>query len=450
LQNQAELQSQKVNKHKRINDSLNFILRKVLTLGRVPTKDFVTAAFNDNMEQIFVYLDRLKNLTSDDPALRKNVLECESAMRNAKQDLKLLRQSIQSGQSCESKIIVDARAKLFRDVDDAIGADFLILADKSSQGIEDDQTRELRKQIKILLLFAVGLSVIVGLLGATMFSRHLVKRLQKLEVNADSLAKGEPLTLVESGTDEVAEVDQSFHYAAGEIDKATRMRREVTAMIAHDLRTPLQSITSLLEMLRHGMLIRLNSTGENLLSTSVKEAARMSVLIDSVLQLEQLRSGHVQILKKAIAVVPIIEESIVAVKNQANAKMIEFKREYADLDGIKVLADGRWLPPVLVHILSNAVKFAPANSTVTVILHSTINDLTISISDRGPGVSESERDLIFERFHQVAIAGEQSSGLGLGLAVARELIELNHGSIDVESEPKNGCTFNVRLPRPPQ
>lgn len=447
LQNQAELEAQRVNKHKQINDSLNFILRKVLTLGKLPTTEFVTPSFNDHMEQIFIYLERLKELTRGEPALYKNVLGCESSMNAAKHDLLLLRQMLKTGEPADRNEVYKGRTRLFRDVDDAIGADFLELADKSSQGVETDRSKELRERIKMLLFYAVGLSVIIGFLSATIFSRHLVSRLQKLGINAANLAKGEPLVPVEKGIDEVTELDQSFHYAADEIAKATTMRREVTAMIAHDLKTPLQSITSLLEMLHHGMLIRLNTHGRDLLSVSEKESVRMNALIDSVLKLEQLRGGHIKLLIDGTDLIPIIEESVTATKDQAATKRVELKREYGQLVKARVLADKRWLQTALANILSHAIASSPPNSTVIIFLQSSSDDLTISISDRGPGVAESERELIFERFLESSGDG-QISGTGLGLAIARELIELNRGTVGVASKSRVGCTYTVRLPRP--
>ena len=289
--------------------------------------------------------------------------------------------------------------------------------------------------------------MLVGICGAALFTQQLVKRLNKLSTNASILAKGGPLLPVEKGTDEVAELDRSFHRAADAIQHATKMRREVTAMITHDLKTPLQSIMSFLEMLHLGLLAKLNEKGTGLLEQSEKEARKMVGLIDSVLQLEKLRSKKVNLQTERLAIVPVIDKSVESVQSQADEKGLDLKREYAQHSGEIVEVDSFWIGQVLVNILSNAIKFSPPRSFILITIRSNKEDLVIRISDKGPGIPEQERKLVFERFHRLKLPGENVAGSGLGLAISKELIEMHNGSIELESELGAGSTFGIRLPR---
>ncbi len=452
LQNQAELEAQRVNRNKQINDSVNRILRNTIYLGKVQTlysvRGFNAIAFNENLEDINRNFQDLDNLTRYDPDLNKHVQKCKLAMDRARGDLDFIKHAIRTADSDDlPDLIKDSRKKLDSDLQEVINAGFLSLADKTQAGTDDAKSHRLREKIRLLLKYALGLSVLMGIFGATMFSKHLVSRLQRLSNNAARLAKGQALTPLEGGTDEVAELDRSFHYAADLISQATRMRQEVTAMITHDLKTPLQSIRSFFEMLHHGMLGELNEQGVSLLALSEKESIRMVGLIDSVLQLERIRSGAVSLKLKPVDIAELLDKSADAVQVLADEKSIQVKREYEQVRGASIEVDRFWLEQVLVNILSNAIKFSPLNSAVIVAVKESTTHLVIRISDKGPGIPKEELKLVFERFHRVASTSGNIAGSGLGLTISKELVELHHGSIDIESEVGVGSTFNIRLPR---
>jgi signal transduction histidine kinase len=110
--------------------------------------------------------------------------------------------------------------------------------------------------------------------------------------------------------------------------------------------------------------------------------------------------------------------------------------------GTLLNGDALWLEQVFVNLLSNAIKFGPSNSTITVSIDCLNEDVVIPIADRGPGIPAKDIRLIFDRFQPTA----KVSGTGLGLSIAKELIELHHGAISVESEDSKGSIFSVSLP----
>ncbi|HEY9714211.1 MAG TPA: HAMP domain-containing sensor histidine kinase, partial [Chroococcales cyanobacterium] len=247
------------------------------------------------------------------------------------------------------------------------------------------------------------------------------------------------------GTDEVAELDRTFHSAAVLIEGAKRMRQEVTAMISHDLKSPLQSIRSYLEMLETGILGELNEKGERLLVNSQRASDHMSNLIDSVLQLEKLRSGSIRLKQEKVVLSSLLTTCLDLVRASADGKAVRLETSFEHDDSDCVIGDEFWLKEVFVNILSNAVKFTPEKSKVTVSTRQVGDRMEVAVADEGPGIRDSEKKVIFERFSRLKSAAAVA-GTGLGLPIAKELVEMHHGSIEVDSHVGLGSTFVILLP----
>jgi signal transduction histidine kinase len=447
LQNQAEAEAQRVGRNKEINDDVNSILRQAMFLGRSKSRTFNSAVFNDHANQVIVLSHDLETLTRDTPDLHREVESCRASMKEAEKQLHWMQYLIRNGSSPIAPEIIEARGKLYDAFQGAISSGFLNLAEKSSEGADDVYSRELRERIKLLLQGALGVSVLMGIFGATMFSKHLVGRLENLKVNATNLANGQPLLPLDKGDDEVTELDKSFHTAAAAIIEATRMRQEATAMITHDLKTPLQSIRSFLEMLQHGMLAELNDKGKDMMVRSEKETVKMVGLIDSVLQLEKMRSGSLKLKFVKTHLGELLDESVEAVESIANEKEVLLKCEYSGLENELIEVDASWIGQVLVNVLIKSIKFSPKKMSVIVVLQSTPNEIIINVSDQGSGISLEEQKLLFEKFHQISVEGSNPAGSGLGLAISKQVVELHHGSIEVSSARHTGCRFVIKLPR---
>ena len=456
LQNQAEQEAQRVNRNKRINDAVNRILQETMYLGQGNTllhlRGFNAAKFLQNIDDVRKNFNELDDLTSYDPELNRTVKYCKLSMDKALEDLHTISRALHSAPQDELPGMVEqAQDRLDVNLRNVLSAGFLSLAEKSRDGSNDEKSQKLRQKIRLLLEFAIGLSILVALLGATMYSKHLVSRLRRLTTNADHLAKHEPLLPIQGGGDEVAELEKSFHYAADLVYQAALMRREVTAMISHDLKNPLQSILSVFEMLQSGRLGDVSEQAKTMISLSEKEAARMTTLIDSVLQLEKIRSKTLSLKLTSSPVGELLDRSCDAVQLFADEKSVSIRREYQHSDQNvqleQVECDRFWIEQVFVNLLSNAVKFSPNKSSVSVTIQLATAVLTVRISDRGPGIPKTEFKSIFERFHRVSATANDVGGTGLGLSIAKELVELHQGTIEVESQLGQGSTFIVRLPR---
>ncbi|MBS1955128.1 MAG: HAMP domain-containing histidine kinase [Cyanobacteria bacterium SZAS-4] len=455
MQDQIEHEAQRISRNKKITDDINGLVHDVLKI----TDSFEFTKDNENLtvfgrtkavkQQIATMLQRLnevKELAKDDPELYQKVEVCAQSLHQAKDDL--MNMGRDAGNAPEGKmeqVFRWYRKKINADFHESLSHGLLELGQMPALESNEITSPKLRENIRLLLKLALGFSVMFALFGAAMFSKHLAVRLSLVGENADNLAKGEPLLPPIGGTDEVAELDSHLHYAADLIEAAKKLRQEVTAMITHDLKAPLQSVRSYLEMLDAGLLGELNDQGTRLLKTTEKASEHMVGLIDSVMQLEKLRTGKIVLKESLVEIVPILQKSIDSISVFAEAKNISLNTKFTD-EACDVSGDEFWLQEIFVNILSNAIKYSPDNSTVSVSTTALDNRIVeVSVSDQGPGIAESEMKLIFERFHRIA-ATEAISGTGLGLPIAKELIEMHKGSIRVESDGKTGSTFIISLP----
>ena len=275
--------------------------------------------------------------------------------------------------------------------------------------------------------------------------RQMVSSTNRAEFEIVLLGENEePLNVVVSAS--YSPGDKSFYCILHNVTAQRQMeslRQEVVAMITHDLRTPLQTIISYLGMLRLGLLGSLNEHGNKLLSLTDRESKRMATLIDGVLTLEKLRSGNLTLNVDKIDLFDLLDAGAGALELAAREKNIVIEIE--PFQSFEIEGDRTWLEQVLINIISNAVKYSPRDTKVTIKSRTENENVEIRIEDQGPGIPAEDQTKIFERFHRVS-ATAHKVGAGLGLNICRELILLHNGSIKCESEPGKGSTFIIELP----
>lgn len=264
-------------------------------------------------------------------------------------------------------------------------------------------------------------------------------------------ANAEPANVLVSAS--YSPSDEAFYCILHDVTAQRQMeslRQEVTAMITHDLRTPLQTIRSYFEMLKAGMLGSLNEQGNKLLNLTDKESQRMTTLIDGVLTLEKLRSGNMTLSLDIIDLQTLLADCAQSLELLAKEKQISIKIE--TFKPTKIQGDRVWLEQVFLNILGNALKFSPAKTQITISAAAKgVNDaagadkVEIRVKDQGPGIPLEDQTKIFERFHRVP-GTSHKVGAGLGLNICKELIQLHDGAISCESSPGNGSTFIILLP----
>lgn len=458
LQNQVEQEAQRVNRNKMINDSVNAIVHDCISItdatqgySMIPSIDRerttrALATIKEKMTDINDQFENLKELSHGDPSMSMQVLNCGRAFNQTRVDLLALRAAMAKCSFDDLPLVLNhGRKRLDLDIHACLRAGVLELGEESRKQTDDKTAREMREKERLILKCAIAASCIIAVMVAFLFGQNLARRLTLLGANAKRLAKGESLLAAQGGSDEVAELDRNIHYAAQLIEAAKRMRQEVMAMITHDLKTPLQSIKSYYEMLEGGLFGELNERGKRLLGISQNSIGHMTQLIDSVLELEKLRTGKVLLKTEEIEPSSLLDGCVQSVKVFADSKDVALITDYHHTPSDTIRGDDFWLHEVFINILSNAIKFTADNSKVTVATKITGRKLEVSVIDQGPGISKEEVAMIFERFHRAESAAPVA-GSGLGLSIAKELIELHLGSIRVESEVGHGSTFIIGLP----
>jgi PAS domain S-box-containing protein len=224
-----------------------------------------------------------------------------------------------------------------------------------------------------------------------------------------------------------------------------RMKQEFMAMISHDLRTPLATMSSFHEMLGEGMFGELTERGQHLLKVAERNENRMLTLINDLLDLEKSKSGMLKLDRREVELNELLDQSVKSLTSLASRQEVDLVLSPSDLI---VNVDGNRVSQVIVNLLSNAIKFSPKGGVINISATEKADMAYISISDQGRGVPDELKEAIFERFQQVEIADAvDKGGSGLGLAICKAIVELHGGKIKVENnENACGSTFSLGLP----
>ncbi|HET6883985.1 MAG TPA: ATP-binding protein [Pirellulales bacterium] len=225
-----------------------------------------------------------------------------------------------------------------------------------------------------------------------------------------------------------------------------RLKTEFFSNISHELRTPLTMILAPVERILDRQREHLPAAAVNLLEMVRVNAARLLELINKLLDFSKLEAGRMQIHKSALDVNALVAELAGAARPLAEQRGVALKIE-SDPTLPRFAADKEKVDIVVSNLLSNAIKFTPSGGSVTIATKKNGERAVVSVSDTGIGIKPEDFDRIFERFVQVdGSSSREFSGTGLGLALAKELVELHGGEIHVESEPGRGTRFWFELP----
>ena len=223
-----------------------------------------------------------------------------------------------------------------------------------------------------------------------------------------------------------------------------RAKDEFTSIVSHELRTPLTSIRGSLGLLESGVLGALPENGQRMIEIAVENTDRLIRLINDILDIERIDSGKIDMHKEVCDGAELVACAIEGLEAFASEGEVTLR---ADAVPVAVLADRDRILQTLTNLISNAVKFSPAQGTVEVSCEGRDGEVVFSVSDRGRGIPENKQEAIFERFQQVdASDSREKGGTGLGLAISQTIVENHGGRIWVESTAGEGSTFSFALP----
>jgi signal transduction histidine kinase len=269
-----------------------------------------------------------------------------------------------------------------------------------------------------------------ALLGIMLFTAVATNRLAE---RAWTLARGE----------RTARTEAERARSALEIVSADKTR--FLARMSHELRTPLNAIIGFSEVLAQRSFGPLNPKQAEYVDDVVDSGRHLLALVDDLLDLAKVETGTVELEVGQVALADLLSGSLTLFKEQAGRGQVALRLDApADLGTIE--ADARKLKQVVFNLLANALRFTPAGGRVVLGARRTTDRVRIWVSDTGPGIAAEEQEAIFEEFHQGSPAGKGQGGTGLGLPMARRLVELHGGRLGVESVLGAGSTFAAELP----
>ncbi|MDX6557964.1 MAG: hypothetical protein QOF72_1013 [Blastocatellia bacterium] len=233
--------------------------------------------------------------------------------------------------------------------------------------------------------------------------------------------------------------------ARAEAETANRVKDEFLAMVSHELRTPLNAIRGWTQLLKSGKLDQPQT--ERAIETIDRNARAQVTIINELLDVAGIISGKLKLEMKPIYLAEVLDASIDVVRPAADAKAIEIVAVLDQTAG-PVAAEPVRLQQVFWNLLTNAIKFTPKRGRIEVQLERSGSSVSVVVSDNGSGIPANFLPLIFDRFQQADTSARRThGGLGLGLSIVRNLVEMHGGTIRAESEGENlGATFTVTLP----
>jgi signal transduction histidine kinase len=293
------------------------------------------------------------------------------------------------------------------------------------------------------LLWGGLVAIAFSLLITFLLSRGILAPVKALTQTARQLGKGDFSQRVKvKNKGEVGELAQAFNSMADDLERAEQLRRNMVADVAHELRTPLSNLKGYLEAVRDGV-VKLDA---NAIRSLDEEASLLSRLVDDLQELSLAESGELKLDCRAIDIAELISQTAGSMQPQMVAKGISLSIDAPDkLPALYI--DSHRIGEVLRNLIENALAHTPSAGTITVTAKAQGEWLEVSVIDTGEGIPAEDLSNIFERFYRVDKSRARATGgSGLGLTIAKRLIEAHGGQIEVVSQIDQGTRFTFTLP----
>jgi signal transduction histidine kinase len=311
-----------------------------------------------------------------------------------------------------------------------------------------------------LLILLLAFAAVISLAFAYAVAGMLTAQLGDLSRAAGRLAQGDMAARVgmAHGADEIGRLAAAFDDMAEQLEQAFAReraleagRRELISAVSHDLRTPLATTRAMVEALADGVVTDRPDV-QRYLGLILHDIQHLSRLIDDLFELSQIDSGALHLRCVPVDVAQLVSETVAAYQAPAAENDVRLEETVASsVEPARVEGDPDRLQRVLRNLLDNALRHTPAGGTIQVQAASDGGQVQVSVSDSGPGVAEADLERIFDRFYRGELSrrrdeGAAASGAGLGLAIARGLVQAHRGRIWAERSPLGGVSVQIRLP----
>lgn len=292
------------------------------------------------------------------------------------------------------------------------------------------------------LVVAAFVAVFVASIIGYFFARRLVAPINRLTRTAAAVKAGKLNARSDlHGEDEIAHLSKTFDSMVASVERDRQFERRVTSDVAHELRTPLMSIQASVEAMIDGVY----ASDQEHLELVDNEVRRLSRLVDALLKLSRLENRSQPMKQEVIDLGELVRE--IALTHELFVTESGLTISYNSSDRVLVLGDQDMIRQAVVNLISNAIRYTPAGGHINVSVRRGTAMASIIVADTGIGLTPDEAKMVFSRFWR-ADAGRTraSGGLGIGLAVVKEVVERHNGWVSVEGEKGKGATFTIHLP----
>jgi signal transduction histidine kinase len=301
----------------------------------------------------------------------------------------------------------------------------------------------LTKAINHFLVLGGVLAIIVAAVVTFFMSRRILKPVQALTVAAKRLGDGDFSHRVQvKGKGEMAELGQTFNSMAESLERGEMLRRNMVSDVAHELRTPVSNIQGQLEAIGDGLI----KPDVNTFDSIHEEAVLLSRLIDDLQELTLAEAGKLSLFQQPEDAAQLIHKAVAAASAKATASGIILTIDLPEQLPLCDI-DSQRIGQVLRNLLENAITHTPKGGAVTVSARQVQEYLEVSVVDTGEGIPAEHLPNVFERFYRADKSRTRATGgSGLGLTIARRLVEAHGGKIGVQSELGRGSRFYFTIP----
>lgn len=327
---------------------------------------------------------------------------------------------------------------------------------KSGRGVQEG-VRELNRLGRAAVRAGVAgliLSLVVGLGGSGLVAFRLTRGLRALTRSIGEVGRegapgqdpGAPPMVPVTGSDEMAQVARAFNRMSVRLSREEELRRDFISMLSHEIRTPLTSIRESVDMVLDGVFGEVGEKQARFLGIARQEALRLSGLLDRLMRASALECKGLDPAREEAEAGKLVLWVLQRLESQARAESVELAMDLPAGE-FTFTADPDQLGRALLNLAGNAVKFSPPGREVVVRAEpGPDGGARFSVLDRGPGIPEEDKDLLFQKFYRGAGAGSGKEGTGLGLSIARSVVLAHGGTVRHEDRQGGGSVFVMEIP----
>jgi signal transduction histidine kinase len=292
-------------------------------------------------------------------------------------------------------------------------------------------------------LIVAPVAMVIAVIAVRLVARGMTSPLREMEEAAAAIARGDyDWRVATSSHDEVGRLAVEFNAMAAELAEVDRLRRDLVANVSHELRTPISALQAHLENLVDGV----EPADPAVLRTMLAQTERLGRMVSQLLDLSRLESGVSPLHRDRFRLGPLLEQAADECRLSRRDQVVRVRVEPP---GLTVDADAERVHQVVANLLENAARHSPAGAPIELSAHGGRESVVVEVADRGPGIPPEERMRVFERFHRSDVArAADDGGAGLGLAIARWIVELHGGAIRADEHELGGCRMVIELPTP--